>query len=366
MPRTIPMHSRPRAAQISHRYVASPARSSVGLRHTRPARRFGLRSRTLHRRPRHLRCPGWRCSCGLRGPSRRQWGDSFRSVRCACRHAFRRACCRSCCCAFYRACCRACCCACRRACCRACYHACYRSRRHPGRASRARCTRLIRISRACRASSVHLGARRLHLPHAGPSRSPASLRLPCRLAAARAAPAPCLLAPKPRRHGVEEPPHRWMPRQPRQRRSHPARLGADPAGRHVHGHVHGAHRYPGPCPVEEAHARHGRARGAELRGRAPRVVPCRRGRAWWRDVSSQYGGGTRHVQLVRGRDETCPVSTGGRTRHVQLVQREGEGGGQGTRLVAPTAQLDARDSSFAPRGAFPGRAAAAAAAAAGV
>ena len=39
------------------------------------------------------------------------------------------------------------------------------------------------------------------------------------------------------------------------------------------------------------------------------------------------------VQLVRGRDEACPVSTGGGTRRVQLV-REGRGGS----LAAPTAR----------------------------
>ena len=30
---------------------------------------------------------------------------------------------------------------------------------------------------------------------------------------------------------------------------------------------------------------------------------------------------------VRGKDETCPLSTGGRTRRVQLVRGEGVGGG---------------------------------------
>jgi hypothetical protein len=35
------------------------------------------------------------------------------------------------------------------------------------------------------------------------------------------------------------------------------------------------------------------------------------------DVSSQYGEGTRRVQLVRGRDETCPLSTGGGGRRAR-------------------------------------------------
>ena len=45
------------------------------------------------------------------------------------------------------------------------------------------------------------------------------------------------------------------------------------------------------------------------------------------------GGGTRRVQLVRGGDVTCPVSTGG-TRRVQLVR---EGGGRGRAAPAGSA-----------------------------
>mgnify|MGYP007047445776 FL=1 len=65
---------------------------------------------------------------------------------------------------------------------------------------------------------------------------------------------------------------------------------------------------PGRRPAEGGH-------GGPCRRRAP--PPGRSSRA---SPPFPAEGRTRRVRLVRGKDETCPLSTGGRTRRVHLVQ----------------------------------------------
>jgi hypothetical protein len=77
-----------------------------------------------------------------------------------------------------------------------------------------------------------------------------------------------------------------------------------------------------------------------------------------RDASGWYGGGTRRVRLVRGRDETRPVGTGegrdasgwcgGGTRRVRLVRgkgRDASGWYEGTDETRPVGTGEGRDES---------------------
>ena len=72
-----------------------------------------------------------------------------------------------------------------------------------------------------------------------------------------------------------------------------------------------------PARPDRRHLMHFMARHGPLRCRGPR-----RGGA-----AARRRGGAKRVQLVRGMDEACPVSTGGGTRRVHLVREGGGGGG---------------------------------------